>query len=63
MLTRIILLDCLLLHVTILLAAEVVVPARYQFTYNLPHAEAITSAGVYDSQEHLVKNSLEHETC
>ena len=55
MLTRIILLDCLLLHVTILLAAEVVVPARYQFTYNLPHAEAITSAGVYDSQEHLVK--------
>lgn len=55
MLSRWISTICLLLVGSILLAAEVAAPVRYKFYYELPKAEKVTSAGVYDAKDHLVK--------
>ncbi len=50
--TRLFLIVALLFAGLAVSAAE---PSRYRFTYTLPTAAALTSAGVYDAHDHLVK--------
>lgn len=45
---------CLLLAGSAVLAAPPA-PAKYRFAFTLPQAAAVTSAGVYDAHDHLVK--------
>jgi len=53
--SRLLALLCLMLTSRILLAAAPTSPARYRFTFTLPQATTVTSAGVYDAHDHLVR--------